>query len=107
MFDYETTLSSIEEKLRQLGTESGPSGAVVESRCKALEQTINKQNIIINQLREENKLLTTGNKPAPTGNTAEIQNRINQLIRTIDQTLALMGQPIEGQPDLADTATRS
>ncbi|MCR5821912.1 MAG: hypothetical protein K6F85_03200 [Bacteroidales bacterium] len=94
MFDYETTLASIEGKIKQLGTESdvrGASADIDEERI-ALEELINEQNILINTLKEENNSLKQGIKLTQQESTADIKSRINQLIDIIDNSLATLEQ---------------
>ncbi|MBR1849775.1 MAG: hypothetical protein IJ789_00195 [Bacteroidales bacterium] len=91
MLDHESTLASIEAKLRQLGDQAaldGNTAAEARDARIALENTINEQNITINNLKEENKLLKQQcDESARRGDTADIKLRINQLIRIIDNSL--------------------
>lgn len=94
MFDYETTLASIEGKIKQLGTESGGRGASadIDEERIALEELINEQNILINTLKEENNSLKQGIRLTQQESTADIKSRINQLIDIIDNSLATLEQ---------------
>ena len=94
MFDYETTLASIEGKIKQLGTENGGRGASagIDEERIALEELINEQNILINTLKEENNSLKQGIKLTQQESTADIKLRINQLIDIIDNSLANLEQ---------------
>ena len=45
---------------------------------------------IINNLKEENKLLKLGNRLTEKGESAEIKLKINQMIRAIDKSLEIV-----------------
>lgn len=95
MFDYETTLAGIEFKVRKLIEENGRLRREVESlndSREALEEQLeNKQNEI-NNLKEETKVLKLRNALAEKGDSTEIKLKINQLVRTIDRSLALLNK---------------
>ena len=95
MFDFETTVAEIEWKVRKLLEENGRLRAEVEEsaeRCRQLQEQVNNQNITINNLKEQNNILKLGNTLAQKGDTVEIKLRINQLIRSIDKSLALINK---------------
>ena len=95
MFDFETTVAEIEWKVRKLLEENGHLRAEVEEsaeRCRQLQEQVNNQNITINNLKEQNNILKLGNTLAQKGDTVEIKLRINQLIRSIDKSLALINK---------------
>ncbi len=95
MFDFETTVAEIEWKVRKLLEENGRLRAEVEEsaeRCRVLQEQVNNQNITINNLKEQNNILKLGNTLAQKGDTVEIKLRINQLIRSIDKSLALINK---------------
>ncbi len=93
MFDYETTVSGIEFKVRQLADEVQRLRSLVEERndrvCE-LEEALKNSEITINSLKEENKLVKLGNRLAEGNDSAELKLKINQMIRTIDRSLELM-----------------
>ncbi len=95
MFDFETTVAEIEWKVRKLLEENGRLRTEVEEsaeRCRVLQEQVNNQNITINNLKEQNNILKLGNTLAQKGDTVEIKLRINQLIRSIDKSLALINK---------------
>lgn len=95
MFDFETTVSGIEFKVRQLADEVARlRGAVAErdERCMELEEALKNKDITINQLKEENKLVKLGTRLTERNDSAELKLKINQMIRAIDKSLEIMGQ---------------
>lgn len=95
MFDYETTLAGIEKKVRKLIEDNERLRSEVEELKvgqKALEQKNQDNNNIINQLKEENTVLKLRNSLTEKGDSTEIKLKINQLIRTIDKSLALLNK---------------
>ena len=100
MFDYEATLAGIEYKVRKLIEENERLRREVESlddSREALEEAIENKNIEINNLKEETKVLKLRNALAEKGDSAEIKLKINQLIRTIDKSLALLNKTEIGE----------
>ena len=93
MFDFETTVAAIEAKVKGLIAENERLRAAeaksAEERQKLQEQ-VKIQNITINNLEEENKILKLGNALTQKGDSAEIKLKINQLIRSIDKSLAII-----------------
>ena len=95
MFDFETTLSGIEYKIRKLVDENNGLKAEIArltesneeliENIKKLEETINKQ-------KEETNILKLRNTLVQKGDSAEIKLKINQLIRNIDKSLSLLTQ---------------
>lgn len=95
MFDYEATLTGIEFKVRKLIEENERLRREVESlndSQEALKETIENKNIEINNLKEETKVLKLRNALTEKGDSAEMKLKINQLIRTIDKSLALLNK---------------
>ena len=95
MFDFETTVAEIEWKVRKLLEENGRLRTEVEEsaeRCRVLQEQVNNQNITINNLKEQNNILKLGNTLTQKGDTVEIRLKINQLIRSIDKSLALINK---------------
>ena len=91
MSDLETIAAEIGQKVRKLMEENDrlrTMEARASQRCQELQEQVNNQNIIINNLNEENKFLKLGNALTQKGDSAEIKQKINQLIRSIDKTLA-------------------
>ena len=93
MFDFETSISGIEFKVRQLADEVMRLRTAVsekEERCCALEEALEKNKILINNLKEENKLVKLGNKLTDKGDCTEIKLKINQMIRALDRSLEIL-----------------
>lgn len=90
MFDFETLTTGIEFKARQLADEVARLRRQVSEagdRCRALEEALKNKEILINNLKEENKLVKLGNKLNEKGDTTELKLKINQMIRAIDRSL--------------------
>ena len=90
MFDYETLTTGIEFKVRQLADEVARLRREVSEgndRCRTLEEALRDKEILINNLKEENKLVKLGNKLNEKGDTTELKLKINQMIRAIDRSL--------------------
>ena len=90
MFDFETLTTGIEFKARQLADEVSRLRRQVaesDSRCRALEEALKDKEILINNLKEENKLVKLGNKLNEKGDTTELKLKSNQMIRAIDRSL--------------------
>lgn len=93
MFDFETTVTEIEWKVRRLVEENARLQAEVEEsaeQCRKLQEQVNNQHITINNLKEQNNILKLGNTLTQKGDTVEIKLQINRLIRSIDKSLALI-----------------
>ena len=93
MFDFETSVTGIEFKVRQLADEVARLRTLVskkEDECIALEEALKDKEILINNLKEENKLIKLGNRLTERGDSAEIKLKINQMIRTIDKSLEIL-----------------
>ena len=93
MFDFETSVTGIEFKVRQLADEVNRLRTLVskkEDECRELKEAINDKEKIINNLKEENKLIKLGNKLTEKGDCSEIKLKINQMIRTIDRSLEIL-----------------
>jgi predicted RNase H-like nuclease (RuvC/YqgF family) len=93
MFDFETSVTGIEFKVRQLADEVARLRASVsekDDRCRELQEALENKEIIINNLKEENKLIKLGNKLTEKGDCSEIKLKINQMIRTIDRSLEIL-----------------
>ena len=95
MFDFETSLTGIDYKVRQLIDENN------RLKAKAMEQTeqieelkeqINNQKREINQLIEETQILKLRNTLVSKGDSTEIKLKINQMIRNIDKCLSALNQ---------------
>ena len=93
MFDFETSVSGIEFKVRQLADEVMRLRAAVErgeDRCHELEEALKNKETEINNLKEQNKLIRFGNRLTEGNDSAELKLKINQMIRTIDRSLEIM-----------------
>ena len=93
MFDCETLVTGIEFKVRQLTDEVMRLRAAVsegDDRCRELEEALKNKETIINNLKEENKLIRLGNRLTEGNDSAELKLKINQMIRTIDKSLEIM-----------------
>ena len=93
MFDFEISVTGIEFKVRQLADEVARLRNLVlekEDVCRELKEALNNKEIIINNLKEENKLIKLGNKLTEKGDSSEIKLKINQMIRTIDRSLDIL-----------------
>lgn len=93
MFDFETTLSGIEYKIRQLIEQNDKlKGQVMQLKEQNEEQTeiIKQQEKNISQLKEETQILKIRNTLVDKGDSAEIKLKINQMIRNIDKSLSLL-----------------
>ena len=93
MFDFETSVSGIEFKVRQLADEVERLRDLVSTKedelCE-LKKALTNQEIIINNLKEENKLVKLGNRLTEGSDSAELKLKINQMIRTIDKSLEIL-----------------
>ena len=95
MFDFEAIVVEIERKVRKLAGENQRLRLEVEKaneQCQQLQEQVDKQNIVINNLKEENNNLKLGNTLTQKGDSVEIRLKINQLIRSIDKSLALINK---------------
>ena len=93
MFDFETTLSGIDYKVRQLIEQNNRLRADVARLTEDKEILIEKiknQEDKINNLRQETEILKLRNTLVEKGDSAEIKLKINQLIRNIDKSLTLL-----------------
>lgn len=93
MFDFETSVTGIEFKVRQLADEVARLRKLVsekEDQYYELQEALKNSEKKINNLKEENKLLKLGNKLSEKGESAEIKLKINQMIRAIDRSLEIM-----------------
>lgn len=93
MFDFETSVSGIEFKVRQLADEVQRLRQLVAERgdrvCE-LEEALKNKDILINSLKEENRLVKLGNKLAEGRDSAEMKLEINRMIRSIDKSLDIL-----------------
>ena len=93
MFDFETSVSGIEFKVRQLADEVERLRRLVsakEDELCDLKKALANQELIINNLKEENKLVKLGNRLTEGSDSAELKLKINQMIRTIDKSLEIL-----------------
>ena len=95
MFDFEAIVVEIEMKVRKLIGENRRLRVEAEEaneRCRQLQEQVDKQNIVINHLKEQNNNLKLGNTLTQKGDSVEIRLKINQPIRSIDKSLALINK---------------
>lgn len=95
MMDFETTVAEIEGKVRRMIEENGrlrAAEADSAEQCRKLQEQVKSQDIIINNLREQINILKLGNTLTQKGDSVEIKLKINQLIRSIDKSLALINK---------------
>ena len=93
MFDFETTLSGIEYKVRQLIEDNNRLKDKVLELTEAneeLNEYIKNKDNKIKELIEEAQILKLRNTLVQKGDSAEIKLKINQLIRNIDKSLMLL-----------------
>ena len=93
MFDFETIVSGIDFKVRQLSDEVTRLRQLLAERDEslmALEEALKNKEITINNLKEENKLVKLGSRLAEGNDSAELKLKINQMIRTIDRSLEIL-----------------
>ncbi len=93
MFDFETSVTGIEFKVRRLADEVMRLRQLVregDDRCRELEEALKNKETIINNLKEENKLIRLGNRLTEGNDSAELKLKINQMIRTIDKSLEIL-----------------
>lgn len=93
MLDLETTVSGIEYKVRKLIEDNEKLRQQVvqlSTEKQDLQKACDNQNILINNLKEQTKILKLGNALTQKGDSAEIKLKINQIIRSIDKSLALL-----------------
>lgn len=93
MFDFETSLSGIEFKVRRLVEQNNQLKerllSMTEKNEELIEQ-IKEQEKKIKQLTEETQIIKLRNTLVDKGDSAEIKLKINQLIRNIDKSLSLL-----------------
>ncbi len=93
MFDFETSLSGIEYKVRQLIEDNNRLKDRVLELTEAneeLNEHIKNKDNKIKELIEETQILKLRNTLVQKGDSAEIKLKINQLIRNIDKSLMLL-----------------
>ena len=93
MFDFETTVAGIEHKVRLLADEVARLWTALyekEDQFRDMEKALENKEILINNLKEENKIIKLGNKLAENGNSTELKLKINQMIRAIDKSLEII-----------------
>ena len=93
MFDFETSVTGIEFKVRQLADEVMRLRRLNEEgedRRRELEEALKNKESEINKLKEENKFIKLGNRLTEGNDSAELKLKINQMIRTIDKSLEIM-----------------
>ena len=91
MLDFETKLSGIEYKVRQL----------IDDNRELKEQVRNQQEEI-NNLKDNIKLLKLRNALEQKGDSTEVKLRINQMIRSVDRCLSILNKPQQAMADPAE-----
>ncbi|MBR1799493.1 MAG: hypothetical protein IJ761_06330 [Bacteroidales bacterium] len=66
-----------------------------EEECQQMQKTLDEKETTINRLKEENKIIKLGNRLTEGGESTELKLKINQMIRAIDKSLALLKQQTE------------
>lgn len=90
MFDFETTLTGIDYKVRQLIEENIELREQVLKLSEQLEERnekIQELNILNDNLKEQTNLLKLGNTLKQKGDSTDLKLKINRLIRAIDKCL--------------------
>ncbi len=93
MFDFETTVAGIEHKVRLLADEVARLREALrekEDQCRELEKALENKEILINNLKEENKVIKLGNRLTENGESTELKLKINQMIRAIDRSIEIL-----------------
>jgi predicted RNase H-like nuclease (RuvC/YqgF family) len=93
MLDFETSLSGIEFKTRQLSDEVNRLRQLLEQsqqRCNSLQEALNNKETVINNLIEENKIVKLGNRLSDKNDSAEVKKKINEMIRAIDKSIQII-----------------
>lgn len=95
MFDFETSLTGIDYKIRQLIDENKRLKAKAVELDEIIEEQkeqIENQNTQIKQLTEETQILKLRNTLVSKGDSTEIKLKINKMIRNIDRCLIALNQ---------------
>lgn len=93
MFDFETAVSGIEFKVRQLADEVTRLRKTVEgqsNRIVELEKALEEKEKTVNKLTEENKIIKLGNRLSDGDDSTELKLKITQMIRVIDKSLDIL-----------------
>lgn len=93
MFDFETIVSGIEFKVRMLSDEVSRLRAELsskEGRVRELEEALKSNEILINSLKEENKLVKLGNRLNEGNDSTELKLKLTQMMRVIDRSLEIL-----------------
>ena len=61
-----------------------------DERVCELEEALKNKEILINSLKEENKLIKLGNRLTEGRDSAELKLELNRMIRAIDKSLEIM-----------------
>jgi len=96
MSDFDTVIAGIQNKVRKLMDERRSLQTELEQQkehCRALQEALENQNIILTNLKAQSQTTNQGNTLAPKGDSTEIKSKINQLIQTIDESLTLLSAP--------------
>ena len=95
MADYDSVVAGILTKIRVLKRENARLQEELDlltKRCDELQQATENQYILTNNLTEHTNKQQLGNTLETKGDPTDIKQRINQLIKTIDESLALLAE---------------
>ncbi len=91
--DFETTLSSIDYKVRCLIHENNALKADLQKQTEAnedLREQLKNKTTEINNLNKQIDIIKLRNTLASGSDATELKLKINQLIRNIDRSIALL-----------------
>ncbi len=105
MLDFETKLSGIEYKVRQLiddNRELKEQLIRLNDQRDELKEQVRNQQEEINNLKDNIKLLKLRNALEQKGDSTEVKLRINQMIRSVDRCLSILNKPQQAMADPAE-----
>ena len=105
MLDFETKLSGIEYKVRQLiddNRELKEQLIRLNDQRDELKEQVRNQQEEINNLQDNIKLLKLRNALEQKGDSTEVKLRINQMIRSVDRCLSILNKPQQAMADPAE-----
>ena len=102
MSEMEDTLERIEKEARRLVQriqELHRELAELKEMQLKLQEASRNKDIVINNLTEQNKVLKLGNALTQKGDSTEIKLKINQLVKEIDRSLAILTKVDRGRDE--------
>lgn len=93
--DMERALKEVGEKVGRLVEENARlrrERAERTAKLAELQKKIEDKNIIINKLEQEKGIINQGNAQTGGEGTAEMKRRIDQLIKEIEKSLAILAK---------------